>query len=202
MKYIIDKEHTRTFIFNGKARTLGRIIALRDVHNPHMTKTVERGQQGGYVEICDDGSEILSQDGESWICKGCMALKTCYVGGNGLVAGGSGLMQNTTIINDGVINGSFCEPQNRVSVCGSAVIDSSIVYGDVNMMGKSMLRGCQHKEGYLRMEDESKLLSCVIYAKGHGIALKNKQAFTNLCLDGEGYEDDSRMKFSNLERVK
>lgn len=200
MKYYIDKEHTRTFIFEGKVKTLGRVIALRDIKNPHLA--IQKGQRGGFVEICDDGSEILSQDGESWICKGCFALKSCYIGGNGLVSGGSGLLKNTTVINSGVIHGSFCDPKDRISVCGSAIIDNSVVFGDVNMMGNAVMRGCNHKKGYIRMEDDSKLTGCVIYAQGSGIALKDKQSMYKNCLSGEGYMDDERVQITELERVK
>ncbi len=202
MKYYIDKEHTRTLIFNGETKTLGRIVALRDVHNPHMLKSVAKGQQGGFVEICDDGSEILAQDGESWICKSCVVLKSCYVGGNALVSGGSGLMKNTRVINDGVIHGTLCEPENRVAVCGAATVENSVIFGDLNMMGNASIKGCQHKKGYVRMEDESQLTSCYIFADGHGIALKNKESLTAQCLKGEGLLGDERLKMVNLEKVK
>ena len=127
---------------NGKILKFYRIVANRDINNPHGL--IKKGEKGGYIV---EGA--LSQEDESWVDSKSIVGPDCYIGGNGYVED-SMLFHSVRVGNSGAIISSKVMPKTITTVFGGSMICDCQINGDVVLSGEARLDSCS-VEGHLSM---------------------------------------------------
>lgn len=181
-------------IINFNGHLLHRIVALRDIKG-----VVRKGELGGYIE----GSNNLSQKGNSWVFGNARVYGEASVSGDALVYDDANVYGNAFVDGYAHVHGS-AHVFDRAKVCKDAsvsgeasvygdslvsdqshVTERARVYGNARILNKSSVRGyaCVHGDATLRDYSVVKDKASVF---GIASLFDEVIVYGDACIDGEG----------------
>lgn len=186
-------KRTDDFInFNG--HLLHRIVALRDIKG-----VVRKGELGGYIE----GSNNLSQKGNSWvfgnarvygeasvsgdalIYDDAIVYGNAFVDGHAQVHGSAHVFERATVSKDASVSGEASVYGDSIVSDKSCVTDRARVFGGARILDRSIVRGYATVYGNAALRGHSVVKD---KASVFGIAFLFDEAIVSgdACIDGEG----------------
>ena len=178
LKFVYDLKDVRLVdCGNGKILKFYRIIANRNINNPHVL--IKKGEKGGYII---EGA--LSQEDESWVDSKSIVGPDCYIGGNGYIED-SMLFHSVRVGNSGEIISSKVMPKTMTTVFGGSMICDCQINGDVVLSGEARLDSCS-VEGHLSMTHNTSLQNCAIKGVKDGISVVNDLRMVEKKIEGRG----------------